>query len=87
MAERFRPPSELEVARRMVERGVKPQHAVIESEKFVGFYESKDWHVGKNKMKSWRGAVATWIAGMDQTKLTGQALLTRAAKAQALREG
>lgn len=83
--ERFEPPSELDVAKRMVERGVQPQHAVIEAEKFVGFYESKDWHVGKSKMKSWRGAVATWVAGLDQRKMTGKMLLTRAAKADALR--
>ena len=24
------------------------------------FYESKGWMVGKNKMKQWRSAVATW---------------------------
>lgn len=29
---------------------------------FCSFYESKGWMVGKNKMKSWKGAVRTWEA-------------------------
>lgn len=28
--------------------------------KFQAFYESKDWKVGKEKMKSWRGAMSGW---------------------------
>ena len=27
---------------------------------FVNFYASKDWMIGKNKMKCWRSAVNTW---------------------------
>ena len=26
----------------------------------VNFYQSKDWYVGKNKMKDWKAAVRTW---------------------------
>jgi len=29
---------------------------------FWNFYESKDWMVGKNKMKKWHAAVGTWKA-------------------------
>jgi hypothetical protein len=29
-------------------------------EQFWNFYESKGWFVGKNKMKNWHSAVATW---------------------------
>ena len=29
---------------------------------FWSFYESKDWMVGKNKMKKWHAAVGTWKA-------------------------
>jgi len=32
-----------------------------EAEKFMAFYDSKGWMVGKNKMKSWKGAVAGWV--------------------------
>ena len=32
----------------------------ISAEAFVDFYESKNWFIGKNKMKDWRAAVRTW---------------------------
>ena len=35
----------------------------VDPERFVNFYESKDWFVGKNKMKDWRAAVRTWERG------------------------
>jgi hypothetical protein len=35
----------------------------VNPEKFVDFYESKDWYIGKNKMKDWRAAVRTWERG------------------------
>jgi uncharacterized protein YdaU (DUF1376 family) len=35
--------------------------AKIEAEKFVNYYESNGWKVGKNPMKSWTHAVNNWI--------------------------
>lgn len=32
-----------------------------EAEKFCNFYESKNWHVGKNKMKKWKAAASNWM--------------------------
>ena len=32
----------------------------IEAESFIDFYESKDWLIGKNKMKDWKACVRTW---------------------------
>ena len=32
----------------------------LEAEKFVNFYESKGWIVGKTKMKNWKAAVRNW---------------------------
>ena len=32
----------------------------MDADRFVDFYESKGWMVGKNKMKDWRAAVRTW---------------------------
>ena len=32
----------------------------VDAESFVAFYESKDWIIGKNKMKSWKAAIVTW---------------------------
>ena len=33
---------------------------VIDAQRFVDFYESKGWYVGKNKMKDWKAAVRNW---------------------------
>ena len=32
----------------------------IDAEAFTAFYESKDWMIGKNKMKNWKQAIVTW---------------------------
>ena len=32
----------------------------VDAEAFVAFYDSKDWMVGKNKMKNWKSAIVTW---------------------------
>ena len=33
----------------------------VDGVKFINFYESKGWMVGKNKMKDWKAAVRTWV--------------------------
>lgn len=52
---RFLPPT-LEA----VKSYVREKGYLVDAEQFVNFYESKGWMVGKNKMKNWRAAVATW---------------------------
>lgn len=32
----------------------------IDAERFFDFYESKNWYIGRNKMKDWKAAVRTW---------------------------
>tara|TARA_R110002020_G_C16001463_1_gene750287 strand:+ start:162 stop:764 length:603 start_codon:yes stop_codon:yes gene_type:complete len=32
----------------------------INEDSFYDFYESKNWYIGKNKMKDWKAAVRTW---------------------------
>ena len=32
----------------------------VDPERFVDFYSSKGWMIGKNKMKDWKSAVRTW---------------------------
>jgi len=38
----------------------KDRNNNIDAEAFIDFYESKDWKIGKNKMKDWKAAVRTW---------------------------
>lgn len=33
----------------------------VDPYQFWNFYNSKDWYVGKNKMKNWHSAIATWV--------------------------
>jgi hypothetical protein len=35
---------------------------IAESSRFYNYFESQGWKVGKNTMKSWKGAVHTWIS-------------------------
>jgi len=32
----------------------------IDPEAFIDFYKSKNWYIGKNKMKDWKAAIRTW---------------------------
>ena len=32
----------------------------IDAEAFIDFYESKNWQIGKNKMKDWKACIRTW---------------------------
>ena len=59
----FTPPTVSEVSDYFSERGADP----AEAERFVDFYESKGWLVGKVKMKCWKSSVRNWIRGNKQT--------------------
>ena len=39
---------------------VKEKGYHIDAEQFFNFYESKGWKIGKDAMKNWHSAVATW---------------------------
>jgi len=38
----------------------------FDAERFIDFYSSKGWMVGKNKMKDWKASVRTWLRSSDQ---------------------
>ena len=62
-AQRFTPPSSDDVAEWLwSEKGMAMTEAGPLADRFVSFYESKGWMVGKNKMKSWKAAISGWIA-------------------------
>lgn len=60
-ATRFTPPSVEEVAAYCQER----QNSV-DASRFVDFYSSKGWMVGKSKMKDWKAAVRNWERGSGE---------------------
>jgi len=55
---RFILPTVDEVRAYCIERGNN-----VDPERFVDYYTSKGWMIGKNKMKDWKAAVRTWERG------------------------
>ena len=51
----FVPPTLEEVNAYVSEKGY-----AVDAERFIDFYTSKGWMVGKNKMKDWKAAVRNW---------------------------
>lgn len=43
-----------------IENYCKERNNNINANNFYDFYESKNWYVGKNKMKDWKACVRTW---------------------------
>ncbi len=54
-SKRFVPPSVDEVRQYCYERGNS-----VDPQRFVDYYSSNGWKVGKNPMKDWKAAVRTW---------------------------
>ena len=53
---RFVPPTAEEVSTYCTEKG----YSYVNPERFIAFYSSKGWMVGKSKMKNWRSSVSNW---------------------------
>jgi hypothetical protein len=51
----FKKPNVLEIKDYCLERNNN-----IDADSFFDFYESKNWFVGKNKMKDWKASIRTW---------------------------
>ena len=54
-AKRFTPPTLEEVTAYCIERNNS-----VDAQRFIDYYTSNGWLVGKNKMKDWKAAVRTW---------------------------
>ena len=63
---RFKKPSFDEVNNYCLERKNN-----IDANAFLDFYQSKNWMVGKNKMKDWKACVRTWERRDVKTSSTG----------------
>lgn len=59
---RFLPPTLKDVKDYCIEKGYKN----IDADRFIDFYSSKGWMVGKNKMKDWKAAVRNWTRSQRQ---------------------
>ncbi len=71
-ASRFTPPTVEEVRAYCEERG-----NAVDPERFVDYYSSNGWKVGRNSMKDWKAAVRTWERD-DRKKESGNPFLNLA---------
>lgn len=58
---RFLPPTLEDVKSYCLDKGY-----TVDAERFIDFYESKGWYVGKNKMKDWKATVRNWARSQRQ---------------------
>lgn len=63
-AKRFTPPTV-----NQVEEYCRENNFDIDAQRFVDFYSSKGWMVGKNKMKDWKASVRNWVRRQDENKV------------------
>lgn len=63
---RFSPPTISEIEEYIFTKTGDYEIAKKESQKFYNFYNSKNWMVGKNKMKKWKSAVSNWLIRLDE---------------------
>ena len=74
---RFRPPTVEEVEAYCFERNNR-----VDPERFVDFYASNGWKVGKNPMKDWKAAVRTWERRDGPDNVVGMTSAQRMAAAR-----
>lgn len=60
---RFIPPTVAQVQQYCQEKGY-----AIDPQRFIDYYESNGWMVGKNKMKDWKAAVRSWNSRERETQ-------------------
>lgn len=60
---RFKPPTLEEV-----QTYVRENKYNVDAERFIDYYESNGWRVGKNPMKDWKAAVRNWNRKTDLNK-------------------
>ena len=65
----FFPPTQNEVEVYFIsEKKIPESDAVYFSQRFVDFYTSKNWYVGKNKMSNWKSAATRSLEWEDRRK-------------------
>ena len=61
---KFKRPSIQEINAYCLEKNLQ-----LDAERFVNYYDSNGWSVGKNKMKDWKAAVRNWAKPKEQKEM------------------
>lgn len=70
---RFKRPSIEEINEYCLEKNLQ-----LDAERFVNYYDSNGWVVGKNKMKDWKAAVRNWAKPKEQVEMVYDPLVEAA---------
>lgn len=82
-SKRFSPPTKDEADLHAAKIGLPPSEVA----RFLAYYESNGWRVGKNPMKSWHGAMTNWKLNYEQrTRSSGNLRNQHIAGFDSLRE-
>jgi hypothetical protein len=69
---KFSPPTQIEVYdyffSKINETFWSEKECEFQANKFINFYDSKNWYVGKNKMTNWKSAAAGWVSRAFESK-------------------
>jgi uncharacterized protein YdaU (DUF1376 family) len=60
----------------ITEFGNRVTDSQTQAEKFLAYYESNGWKIGKNPMKSWRATVTTWVTRSKENANHGISAIT-----------
>jgi len=52
---------------REIKEHIESMGYFVDAEQFHAFYSSKNWMIGKNKMKCWKSALVTWDKRAKET--------------------
>ena len=63
---RFEPPTYIEAVNYF--EFCKCPESEDQAQRFIDFYSSKGWMVGKNKMKDWKGAIRNWMRRYEENR-------------------
>ncbi|MDP4207666.1 MAG: hypothetical protein Q8928_02515 [Bacteroidota bacterium] len=67
---RFSAPSKTDIINYLIsEKNMEATEAEYFADRFINFYESKNWMVGKNKMTNWKTAATRSLDWEDKRKL------------------
>ena len=80
----FAKPTHTELVEAFTGKVENPDH---EADRFINFYESKGWMIGKTKMKSWQHAAAGWATRSNQNANSNRSYQSKSDRAdQAVRD-